>query len=440
MSLGKYVPATTAEQQLMLASMGMKSVEELYVSVPKELRIDELNIPKAKSEFEVRKVMTDIAAKNNVFTSIFRGAGAYHHYIPALVKQIAAKEEFLTAYTPYQAEISQGVLQAIFEFQTMITELTGMASANASVYDGATAAAEAVNMTIDRKRKKVLIGATVNPMTIQTVKTYCEGADVEMTIVPAKDGVTDLAALATLLDKETACLFIQQPNYFGQIEPAEAIGELVHERQSKYIMGVNPLAVTVLKSPAESGADIVTGEAQPLGLPLAYGGPYLGFMATTEKLTRSLPGRIAGETVDANGERAFVLTLQAREQHIRREKAASNICSNQAHCALTASIYLTTMGPHGVKEAARQSYSKTHYLAQELTKIAGFELKHSGPYFHEFLATSPIAPHLLMAKLEEHGILGGYPIGEDILWCATEMNTKEQIDQLVAVVKEVTVK
>lgn len=438
MGLGKYVPATTEEQQLMLESMGMKSFEDLYVSVPKDLRIDELKIPKAKSEFEVRKTMTDIAAKNTVFSAIFRGAGAYNHYIPALVKQIAAKEEFLTAYTPYQAEISQGVLQAIFEFQTMITELTGMASANASVYDGATAAAEAVNMTIDRKRKKVLVSATANPMTIQTVKTYCEGADIELRVVPAKEGITDVAALAELLDKETACLFVQQPNYFGQIEPAEAIGELVHEHKARYIMGVNPLAVTVLKTPAEEGADIVTGEAQPLGLPMAYGGPYLGFMATTEKLTRSLPGRIAGETVDANGDRAFVLTLQAREQHIRREKSASNICSNQAHCALTASIYMTTMGPQGVKEVARQSYSKTHYLAQELTKIPGFALKHSGPFFHEFLATSPIAPEQLMAKLEAHSILGGYPVGDDILWCATEMNTKEQIDQLVAIVKEVT--
>lgn len=440
MGLGKYVPATTEEQQLMLESMGMKSFEELYVSVPKELRIDELKIPQAKSEFEVRKVMTELAAKNKVFSAIFRGAGAYNHYIPSLVKQIAAKEEFLTAYTPYQAEISQGVLQAIFEFQTMITELTGMAAANASVYDGASAAAEAVNMTIDRKRQKVLISATSNPMTIQTVKTYCEGADIDLTVVPAKDGVTDLEALGELLGKETACLFIQQPNYFGQIEPAEEIGELVHEHKAKYIMGVNPLAVTVLKTPAESGADIVTGEAQPLGLPMAYGGPYLGFMATTEKLTRSLPGRIAGETVDADGERAFVLTLQAREQHIRREKAASNICSNQAHCALTASIYMTVMGPVGVKEVAKQSYSKTHYLAQELTKIPGFELKHSGPFFHEFLATSPIAPNDLMVALEEHDILGGLPVGEDILWCATEMTTKEQIDQLVAVVKEVSAK
>ncbi|WP_314067384.1 aminomethyl-transferring glycine dehydrogenase subunit GcvPA [uncultured Vagococcus sp.] len=439
MGLGKYVPATTEEQQLMLESVGMKSFEELYVSVPKELRINELNIPKAKSEFEVRKTMTDIAAKNKIFPAIFRGAGSYNHYIPALVKQIAVKEEFLTAYTPYQAEISQGVLQAIFEFQTMITEITGMDSANASVYDGATAAAEAVNMTIDRKRKKVLVSATANPMTIQTIKTYCVGADIELTVVPAKDGVTDVSSLAKLLDKETACMYIQQPNFFGQIEPADTIGELVHEHKGKFIMGVNPLAVTVLKTPAESGADIVTGEAQPLGLPMAYGGPYLGFMATTEKLTRSLPGRIAGETVDANGERAFVLTLQAREQHIRREKAASNICSNQAHCALTASIYMTTMGPQGVKEVARQSYSKAHYLAQELTNISGFDLCYSGPFFHEFLTSSPVAPEVLMAKLEEHHILGGYPLGKDILWCATEMNTKEQIDQLVTVLKEVTV-
>lgn len=438
MGLGKYVPATTAEQEAMLATMGMASIEELYINVPEALRIKELKIPEAKSEFEVRSVMTNLAAKNKVFPTIFRGAGAYHHYIPSLVKQIASKEEFLTAYTPYQAEISQGVLQAIFEFQTMISELTGLPSANASVYDGASAAAEAVNMTIDRNRKKVLVSATANPMTIQTVRTYCEGQDLEITLIPEKDGVTDLAALEAALDRDTACLYLQQPNYYGQIEPAEKIGELVHQEQAKYIMGVNPLAVTLLKNPAECGADIATGEAQPLGLPLAYGGPYLGFMATTDKLTRTLPGRIAGETVDEAGERAFVLTLQAREQHIRREKAKSNICSNQAHCALTASIYMTVMGPEGVKEVARQSYSKTHYLAQELTKIPGFELQHSGSFFHEFLASSPIKPAKLMAKLAENNILGGYPIGEDILWCATEMNTKEQIDRLVEIVKEVT--
>lgn len=437
MGLGKYVASTTTEQLAMLESLGMSSLDDLYVNVPGELKIKELAIPKSRSEFEVRQVMTELAQRNKVFGSIYRGAGAYNHYIPSLVKQIASKEEFLTAYTPYQAEISQGILQSIFEFQTMICELTGMAAANASVYDGPSAAAEAVNMTIDRKRQQVLIASTANPMTIQTVKTYCEGQDFEVVVVPAKNGVIDQEALSQLLTNQTACFFLQQPNFYGQLEEATAIGELVHSQKAKFIMGINPVAGTILKTPYECGADIATGEAQPLGLPLSFGGPYLGFMATTAKLTRQLPGRIAGETVDADGERAFVLTLQAREQHIRREKASSNICSNQAHCALTASIYMTTMGPQGVKNVAKQSHAKSHYLANQLTSLPGFELVHSGEYFHEFLTTTPISSEELLAKLEAYDILGGLPVGDDILWCCTEMNTKAQIDQLIRVIKEV---
>ena len=437
MSLGKYVPTTTAEQQEMLGEIGVNSIEDLYTQVPTNLRIKELNIPSAKSEFEVRQHLTELAAENQVFQSIFRGAGAYYHYIPSLVKQIASKEEFLTSYTPYQAEISQGVLQGIFEFQTMICELTGLDAANASVYDGATAAAEAVNMTIERQRKKVFVAETVDPMTIETIQTYCQGQGIKLVMIPAKDGQVDQVVLKAKVDQETACLFIQQPNYFGQIEAASELGEIIHGVQAKFIMGVNPIATTVLKTPAECGADIATGEAQPLGLPLAFGGPYLGFMATTKKLTRNLPGRIAGETVDSDGKRAFVLTLQAREQHIRREKASSNICSNQAHCALTASIYLSVMGPRGVKNAAMQSYTKAHYLANELNLIPGFELVYAGEFFHEFVTRSPLPTTDLLEKLAGKGILGGYPVGEDLLWCVTEMNTKEQMDQLISVIKEV---
>lgn len=438
MALGKYVPTTTAEQAEMLAAIGVTSLDDLYVSIPQELRIDGLAIPTAKSELEVRQHLTKLAGENKVFDSIFRGAGAYHHYIPALVKQIAGKEEFLTSYTPYQAEISQGVLQSIFEFQTMVCELTGMDVANASVYDGPTAAAEGVNMTIDRRRKKVLVAGTAHPMTIETIKTYCDGQGIELEIIPEKDGLLDQEILKEKLNKETACLFLQQPNFYGQVEAAEEIGELVHEAQGKYIMGINPVAGVLLKTPGECGADIAVGEAQPLGLPLSFGGPYLGFMATTEKLTRQLPGRIAGETVDADGKRAFVLTLQAREQHIRREKASSNICSNQAHCALTASIYMSVMGPHGLQQVAEQSYAKAHYLAAKLGQLNGFGLVHQGEFFHEFVTNSAIPVVDLMKRLAEKGILGGYPIGETILWCVTEMNTKEQIDELVATIKEVT--
>ena len=258
-----------------------------------------------------------------------------------------------------------------------------------------------------------------------------------MVIVPEKNGVTDHAALAELLDDTTACFFVQQPNYFGGIEDCESLGNIVHEKKAKFIMGINPIASSVLKTPFECGADIATGEGQPLGLPMNFGGPYLGFMATTEKLMRKLPGRIAGQTVDKDGERAFVLTLQAREQHIRREKSSSNICSNQAHCALTASVYLSSVGPNGLQNVAEQCYSKAHYLAEELNKVTGFGLVHSSEFFHEFLTTSPINPVVLNEKLQDKGILGGLPVGENILWCTTELCTKEDMDTLIAGIKEV---
>lgn len=421
----------------MLQSIHLNSLEELFIAIPEKLRINELNLPSAKSELEVRQIMEKMAEQNTVFSTIFRGAGAYHHYIPSLVKQITSKEEFLTAYTPYQAEISQGVLQSIFEFQTMICELTGLDVANASVYDGASAAAEAIHMCVDRKRQKVLVSETIHPMTMSTIETYCHGTDVEVIQVPAKAGVTDVGALKELLTEEIACFYVQQPNYFGQIEDAEALGEHIHAVGGKYIMGVNPIATAVLKTPSECGADIATGEAQPLGLPLSFGGPYLGFMAATNEMMRKLPGRIVGETTDLNGERAFVLTLQAREQHIRRERASSNICSNQAHCALTASVYLTVMGPTGLKEVATACYSKAHYLASELQKITGFDLCYSGAYFHEFLMTTPIPSDELVEKLADQKILGGYPIGIDVLWCVTEMVSKTEIDKLIEIIREV---
>ncbi|MGX7417580.1 aminomethyl-transferring glycine dehydrogenase subunit GcvPA [Carnobacterium gallinarum] len=435
--MGNYYPSTIAEQKAMLESFGKSTLDDLFVAIPDELKISKLALPTAKSELEVRQTIEAIALKNKVFSTIFRGAGAYNHYIPSLVKQITAKEEFLTAYTPYQPEISQGVLQAIFEFQTMICELTGLNVANASVYDGASAAAEAINMCVDRKRKKVLIASTAHPMTIQTIQTYCKGMDIEVVLVPEKNGVTDEQALKTLMTEEIACFYLQQPNYYGQIELAQELGESVHQMNGKYILGVNPIAMAVLKTPSECGADIATGEAQPLGLPLSFGGPYLGFMASTEAMMRKLPGRIAGETTDLNGERAFVLTLQAREQHIRREKASSNVCSNQAHCALTASVYLTVMGPEGLRSVAEACYGKTHYLAQQLETIEGFNLRYTENYFHEFVMTTPIPASELLLKLEEQDILGGYPVGNDLLWCATELTSKSEIDKMITIIQEV---
>ncbi|MBO0439221.1 aminomethyl-transferring glycine dehydrogenase subunit GcvPA [Candidatus Enterococcus ikei] len=434
--MGNYLGSTEQQQQQMLETIGLKNMSELYQDIPKEMLVEKLDIPAGKSEFEVRRILENMGKKNKVFSTIFRGAGAYNHYIPAIVKQISAKEEFMTSYTPYQPEISQGLLQSIFEYQTMICEITGMDATNASVYDGATATAEAINMCLEKKRLKVLISETTNPMTIQTALTYFSSRDIEFVRIPEKNGLTDLSVLREQLDDTSACFIVQQPNYYGGIENVEAMAELVHEAKAKFIMNVNPVASTVLQTAGEVNADIAVGDSQPFGLPLAFGGPYIGFIATKEKMIRKLPGRIAGETVDEAGNRAFVLTLQAREQHIRREKAASNICSNQALCALTNAAYMSTMGARGIQEVAGQCYSKAHYLADQLGLIQGVERTNDSPFFHEFTMTFPVADTVILSKLEEHDILGGYPTDQGLLWCVTEMNTKEQMDEVVSLVKE----
>ena len=437
--MSTYVPNTKAEQLKMLESCGFRSFDEMYSCIPEELKLKRpLQIPEGKTEMEVRRAAEAAARKNHVFASIFRGAGAYHHYIPSIVKEVVGKEEFRTAYTPYQAEISQGVLQSIFEFQTGICELTGMTAANASVYDGATAAAEACEMCREKNRRKVLVSATVDPKILSVVRTYGFGKDAEVAVVPEKDGVTDLAALREMLDDGTACLLIQQPNWFGCVEDADAAAAIVHEGKARLIMSCNPIALAVMKTPGETGADIAVGEGQPLGMPLGFGGPYLGFMAADEKMMRRLPGRIVGETTDMNGTRCYVLTLQAREQHIRREKAGSNICSNEALCALTAGVYLAAMGPENLRKAALACYANAHALKEKLTE-AGLKPVHDRPFFHEFVmqaADGEQAERILKA-LEKEDILGGLPIGEGrMLWCATEMNTAEEIGRAAAVVKE----
>ena len=440
--MGTYVPNTIEEQQEMLTAIGAGSMEELFRAIPEEVKMNRaLRLPDGVSEFEVRRRLTGIADKNQVFRSIFRGCGAYRHYIPSIVKQVTSKEEFVTAYTPYQAEISQGVLQSIYEFQTMICELTGMEVSNASVYDGATAAAEAVIMCKERQRRKALISEAIHPQTLETIRTYLTGTDMEVITVPVKEGRTDLESLGKLLDGETACVLLQQPNYYGLLEDGEAIGDMLRDSDIKYIISCNPISLGILKTPAEYGADIAVGEGQPLGIPLSFGGPYLGFMATTAKLMRRLPGRIVGETKDPAGHRAFVLTLQAREQHIRREKASSNICSNQALCAMTAAVYLSAMGKEGLRKAAGSSMSKAHYLANRLKEI-GFCTVYPGEFFHEFVTTVPGDVDQLLELLGQRGILGGYPLkSEDgredrLLWCATEMNSKEEMDELIDILKD----
>ena len=436
--MGSYIPSTGAQREEMLRAVGVTGTRELFRDVPEQMLLHEpLKIPLGMSELDVSRAMSAMAEKNRVYATVLRGAGSYDHYIPSIVKYIPAKEEFLTAYTPYQAEMSQGLLQSIFEYQTMICELTGMDVSNASVYDGATAVAEAAAMCRDRRRRVTLISGAAHPDTINTVRTYCYGTGDELCVVPVKDGKTDPEALKKMLTAEVASFYVQQPNFFGQFEDAEALGQAVHEAGAQYIMGCNPIALAIMKTPRACGADIAVGEGQPLGLPMGCGGPYLGYMAATEKMMRKLPGRIVGETTDHDGRRAYVLSLQAREQHIRREKASSNICSNEALCALTAGLYMATMGPDGMAQAAEQSMAKAHYLARALCAIEGVSLAYTGEYFHEFVTHMPRREAVLSA-LAEGDILGGLPVGEDgILWCATEKVARADLDKTVAIVKEV---
>ena len=429
-----YLPAAAAERAAQYAALGLSGPEALYRDVPESVRLTApLNLPPPQSELEVRRTLEALAEQNLRFRTILRGAGAYDHYIPAAVSRIASKEEFVTAYTPYQAEISQGVLQSIFEFQTMICELTGLDAANASVYDGASAAAEAVAMCRERKRTRAVVSAAAHPDVISTIRTYSFGAGTEVAAAPAENGVTDLTGL---LDETTASVYVQQPNFFGQLEDLPALAAQVHAAGARLIVGVNPAALGVLESPGACGADIAVGEGQPLGLPLSWGGPYLGFMAASQSLMRRLPGRIVGETRDSQGERAFVLTLQAREQHIRREKASSNVCSNEALCALTASVYLSLMGPDGLRQVGEQCHAKAHYLAAELCRLPGVSLRYPGPFFHEFVTDLP-EPQKVLSALEARGILGGWPVEGGLLWCATEKQSRAELDEAVSIVKEV---
>lgn len=433
--MGSYVPSTNAERQEMLKVIGVNSIRDLYCNVPQDMFIKELNLPEGLSELELRRELTKISEKNVVFPTCLRGAGSYRHFIPTTVKAITGREEFLTAYTPYQAEISQGILQSIFEYQTMMCELTGMDVSNAGVYDVGTAAAESITMCRDRKRTKAYVAATVQPDVLETMKTYCLGSGVELTVIPAVNGRVDKEALKAALGADAAMFYLQQPNYYGLLEDATEIGQIVHAAGAKYVMGFNPIAAAILPTPAECGADVAVGEGQPLGMDTAFGGPYLGIMTTNKAMTRNLPGRIVGQTVDKDGNIGYVLTLSAREQHIRREKASSNICSNQQLCAFTAGVYLASVGEVGLRQAAVSSMSKAHYLAEKLEKELGWKRVYEGEYFHEFVTECPDAEKAL-SVLAKNGILGGLKVEEGLLWCATELVSKEELDQAVALLKE----
>ena len=436
--MGTFVPNTKEQQQEMLKEIGFEKLDDLFEHIPDAVKFQgELNLPDGMSEMEVSRAMKKIASNNVVFDSVFRGAGAYRHYIPSIVNTVVSNETLQTAYTPYQAEISQGILQSIFEYQTMICDLTGMDVSNASVYDGGTAAGEAVAACRGRKANKAIVSACIQPSVMRVIETYCFGNEMELVVAPEKDGVTDVEALKELMTDDTACVLIQHPNYYGNLEDAKAIGEIAHSvKNCRYIMSVNPITLAIMKTPREYGADFAIGEGQPLGMAPAFGGPYLGFMASVDSMKRNLPGRIVGQTVDHNGKTGYVLTLQAREQHIRREKASSNICSNQALCALTVGVYLSAMGNTGLTKVATQCYSKAHYMAQRFAEI-GFEVP-SVEFFHEFVTTSDKSSDAILKALEEKGILGGLALDDNrILWCCTEMNSKADIDEVIAIVKEV---
>jgi glycine dehydrogenase subunit 1 len=379
--MATYVVNTKKQQQAMLDEIN-QSMEALLSYIPDNVRLTRaLDLPNGKSEFEALDIMKNYAKQNHVFSTVLRGAGSYVHYIPSVVKHLASREEFLSAYTPYQSEFSQGILQSIFEYQTIMANLTGMDASNASVYDGATAAAEAITMSIERKQTRILLSESLHPHTIETIKTYNQYLNHPITMIPSLEGRVNLEILKKELDDTTACFVYQHPNYYGILEDAQSIGDLLEPSKAKLIASINPISLALLKTPKSNKVDIAVGEAQPFGLSIAFGGPYLGFMATSNKLVRKLPGRIVGQSVDEDNKRAFTLTLQAREQHIRREKALSSICSNQAHCALTAAIYVSSMGPVGLKEVAQGCVNKAHYLQSELASI-GFSLKFDQPFFH----------------------------------------------------------
>lgn len=438
----KYFPHTAEDIQQMLDVVGVKSLDELYAEVPEELKLHrELHLPEGKSEIEVRQIIGELAEQNKRLVP-FAGAGAYDHYTPSVIPYLAARSEFSTSYTPYQAEISQGTLQYIFEYQTMMADLTGMDLSNASMYDGATATAEAMMMCVAaaKKRNRVLVSATFNPAVLAVVRTYAHFHGVDLVEVPAKDGQTDRAALSALLAEDNvAGVLVCQPNYFGIVEDFTGLADECHAH--KALLAINSVASTlgVLRTPGEWGADIAMGDAQSLGLPLSYGGPYIGYLCVKNALVRKMPGRLVGETVDADGKRAFVLTMQAREQHIRREKATSNICTAQGIMCLYVAIYLSLMGPEGLREVNDNSYAAAHLLHRLLTENGKFEEAFPGqPFLNEFTLRykGTDGVDALRKRLAEAGFLAGVKaegMDDCLILAATEQRTEKEIAQFAKI-------
>lgn len=438
----RYIANTENEKKEMLKEIGIDNIRDLFKAIPDSVYLTSaLNIPDNISEIDLIKSLKALSEKNKNLDdyTCFLGAGAYDHYIPTVIDSLISRQEFYTSYTPYQPEISQGTLQSIFEYQTMICELTGMQVSNASMYDGATALTEAAIMTCEAtKRTEILIAKSVHPESRKILNTYSKYRNISIVEIGYKNGQIDIDDLKSKINSNTAALLLQSPNFFGIIEDIASVEALVHNNKSLLVVSADPISLAILESPGKLGADIVVGEAQALGTPISYGGPYLGFFATTEKLMRKMPGRIAGQTVDSNGKRGFVLTLQTREQHIRREKATSNICSNHALNALMATIYLTVLGKEGLRKLANLCIQKSHYAYKELLNTGKFTEVFTAPFFKEFVVKSGEDIDSLNDKLFKDKIIGGYSLEKDYdeinngwLVAVTEKRSKEEIDLLV---------
>ena len=434
----KYFPHTEADLKAMMQKVGVTDLDGLYAELPQEVKFQgDYDLPEAMSEVEVRQIFEQLGAQNKALTC-FAGAGVYDHYTPAIIPNLLSRSEFLTSYTPYQAEISQGTLHYIFEYQSMMTELTGMDVSNASMYDGTTASAEAMMMAVaaGKKQNRFLVSETVDPKTIEVMKTYAHFQGIDLEVIPQKDGVTDRDVMQQKLDEGgVAGVMVQMPNYFGIVEDYDGFADAIHAKKGLFVINSILADIAVLKTPAEQGADIAVGDAQSLGIPMQFGGPYVGYMCCTEKLIRKMPGRIVGKTLDTHGQRAFVLTLQAREQHIRRQKATSNICSNQSLMALWVTVYCSLMGRQGLKEAAELGYAGAHYLCEQFVATGHFALVYDKPFFNEFVVRYDGNVDQLQQRFLENGIFGGVKVaGDQIMFAVTEKRTKEEVDRLISLI------
>jgi len=440
-----YIPNTDDDRRAMLKAIGVDNIEQLLTPIPEKYRhSDQLQIPRL-SEMELLAEIKERSERNITNQTCFAGAGVYDHFIPSAVGAIFSRPEFMTAYTPYQPEVAQGTLQVIYEFQTHVCRITGMEVANASLYDGATAAAEALLMASRATRRdKVIVSEAVSPLYREVISTYLSGREMELVSVPLKDGLTDLDKLTAAVDDKTACVLMAQPNFFGMLEECETVAETAHAKGALLVMAIDPIAQAILKTPGECGADIVVGEGQPWGIPLSFGGPLLGFFAATKKLVRQVPGRIVSRSKDVDGKPGFVLTLQTREQHIRREKATSNICTNQALCATMATVYLSLLGRPGLKRIALLSTERAQMLAGQLFADGALQPYYAGPFVREFTVRTPIPAREVILSLIDRGILPGVDAGRwyaghenCLIVAATEKRTPAQITELSGALKEI---